>query len=71
MRDQDRTERTRRIRRDTVRKDRGREVHAARAQGLALTLVDCHGETWTYRELSTLENKRKPLPNINGKGDRR
>jgi hypothetical protein len=50
-----------RRRRDTVREDGGREVHAARAQSLPLTLVDGHGETWTYRKLSTLENKRKRL----------
>ena len=34
-----------------------------------MTLVNGHGETWTYRKLSTLENKRKRLPNINDTGD--
>jgi len=55
---------------DTVREDGGREIHAARAQSLPLTLVNGHGETWTYRKLSTLENKRKRLPNMKETGNR-
>ena len=35
-----------------------------------MTLVDCHGETWRYRELSTLENKWKRLPNMKETGNR-